>query len=158
VLEASNIIYLLKPLYVNSGKRLAKTPKLYFLNSGLAARLCRITSGTDLEQSVQAGAFLEGVVLAEVIKSHLNAKGTFPDIYYYRDSNRNEVDLVLVDGADLYPIEVKKAGLARSADIKGFSQLDNLSGFTRRSGAVLCTCTEPLPLPEGNWAVPIHYL
>jgi predicted AAA+ superfamily ATPase len=158
VLEASNIIYLLKPFYANSQKRLAKTPKLYFLNSGLAARLCRFSSGEELEQSPLAGAFFEGLVITEILKSHLNASGQLPEIYYYRDSNHNEIDLIIQDGFDLYPIEIKKSSRARGADTKTFKHLDSLSAFRRGSGAVICNSLEPLPLPDNNWAIPLSYI
>jgi predicted AAA+ superfamily ATPase len=158
VLEASNIIYLLKPFYANSNKRLVKTPKLYFLNSGLAAKLCGLSSARELEQSNQAGAFFEGFAIAEIIKSHLNASGSFPDLYFYRDSNRNEIDLLMLKGMDIYPIEIKMSTLARAGDTNAFKYLDELKGFTRKAGAVICNCTDPLPLDDNNWACPIQLI
>ncbi|MDR0499645.1 MAG: DUF4143 domain-containing protein [Coriobacteriales bacterium] len=158
VLEASGIIFMLKPLLVNTGKRLTKSPKLYFCNSGLAARLCRITTGKDLAQSPQAGEFFEGFVIAEIIKSHLNHTGTLPDVYYYRDSNRNEIDLVLANGSNLYPIEIKSSAAARPSDASAFRHLDALSSYVRKPGAVICNCDRPLPLPDGDWTIPVNLL
>ncbi len=110
VLEASNIIYLLKPFYANSNKRLSKTPKLYFLNSGLAAKLCGLTSAKEVEQSVWAGTLFESFVIAEIMKSHLNSTGSLPDIYFYRDSNRNEIDLIIRKGQTAFAVVRRMCG------------------------------------------------
>lgn len=158
VLEAANIVYLLKPFYANSNKRLVKTPKLYFLNPGIAARLLNFSSAVELQSSIQAGAFFEGFVLTEIIKGHLNAGLPMPDLYYCRDTNGNEVDLVLCDGLSLYPVEIKSSSLARSADTAKFKLLDSLAGFQRQPGMVVCNCAQPLPLGDGSWACPASYL
>lgn len=158
VLEASNIIYLLKPFYANSKKRLVKTPKLYFLNSGLAARLQGFESASTLEGSREAGSFFEGFVIAEIIKSHLNTSGAFPELYYYRDSNRNEVDLIITKGNKLYPIEIKKTSRAKTADIRAFLHLDELAGYQREQGALICNASEVLPLGKRDWVIPASYL
>jgi predicted AAA+ superfamily ATPase len=158
VLEASGIVYLLKPFYANANKRLIKTPKLYFLNSGLAARLCRFASPDALMNSREAGAFFEGFVLTEVIKNHLNAHGRFPELFYYRDSNRNEIDIVLQDGTNLYPIEVKGAQMARESDSAKFKHLHGINGFACRTGAVVYDGTDILPLARDAWACPLWAL
>lgn len=158
VLEASSIIYLLRPFTASTTKRLVKSPKLYFLNSGLAARLYGFATAEELENSPQAGAFFEGFVIAEVVKSFLNARGIMPALYYYRDSNGREIDLVIEQGARLYPIEIKKAEIARPADTKAFSQLDSIKGYERKPGAVVCQTREALPLPDGSWALPFAYV
>lgn len=158
ILEASNIIYLLKPFVANTKKRIVKSPKLYFLNSALAASLSGLSSPERIMNSREAGAYFEGYVLSEIIKSHLNAKGRFPDIYYYRDSDKNEIDLVLVDGLDLYPIEVKKARRISKSDFAAFRYLDNFVGYHRKGGAVICNSDTPLPFQDENWAIPATYL
>lgn len=158
VLEASNIIYLLKPFSANTRKRLVKSPKMYFLNSGLAARLQGFTEPGQLESSKEAGAYFEGFVLSEIIKSHLNSTGLLPEIYYYRDSNKNEIDIVLVEGLDLYPIEIKKAHRIQSKDAEAFRYLDEVKGYTRKSGAVIGNAEEPLPINENDWAIPVTFM
>lgn len=158
VLEASNIIYLLKPFSANTRKRLVKSPKIYFLNSALAASLSGLSSPDQIMTSREAGAYFEGYVLSEIIKSHLNDSGRFPEIYYYRDSDKNEIDFVLVDGLDLYPIEVKKSRRPTKSDFSSFSYLDSFVGYQRKSGAVICNSTSPLPFQENNWAIPVTYL
>lgn len=158
ILEASNIIYFLKPLSVNTKKRIVKSPKLYFLNSALAAHLSGMSSAGQIAKSKEAGAYFEGYVLSEIIKSHLNAKGRFPDIYYYRDSDKNEIDLVLIDGFDLYPIEVKKSQRPNKSDFGSFRYLDAFTGYHRKGGAVICNSKAPLPFRDENWAIPVTYL
>ena len=158
VLEASSIIYLLKPFAASTTKRLVKSPKLYFLNPGLAARLCGFGSAADLEASAQAGVFFEGFVISEVVKSFLNATGVMPSLYYCRDSNGREVDLVIEQGARLYPIEIKKAEIARPGDVKAFRLLDAFRGYEPQPGTVVCQTLSPLPLPGDAWALPLSYL
>ena len=158
ILEASNIIYLLKPFHANTAKRLVKTPKLYFLNSGLAARLCDISSAQQLESDRMAGVFYEGFVVAEVLKSHLNATGVLPTVYYYRDSNQNEIDLLIQKGIDLYPTEIKKASIAHQSDKKSFRQLDGLPDYRVNPGIVICNCHQPVTLGDGSWAYPVRMI
>ena len=158
VLEASSIIYLLKPFAASTTKRLVKSPKLYFLNSGLVARLCGFASAADIENDFSSGSFFEGFVIAEIVKSFLNASGVMPNLYYYRDSNGREIDLVIERGLNLYPIEIKQAEIARPGDSKAFSQLDAFKGYERQPGVVVCQTRKPLPLPDGSWAVPVAYI
>lgn len=158
VLEASNIIYMLKPFYANTKKRLVKMPKVYFLNSGLAARLRGFESYSDLENDADAGSFFEGFVVAEIIKSHLNYKGTFPEVYFYRDSNGNEIDLLLLEGIKIFPVEIKSAFKSRISDAKAFGYLDELSGYQRQEGAVIYQSSEVLPLGKTDWAIPVTYI
>ncbi|MCL2757509.1 MAG: ATP-binding protein [Coriobacteriia bacterium] len=158
VLEALGIIYLLKPFLANTGKRLTKTPKLYFLNSGLAARLCGFETAGELERSSQAGAFFEGLVITEILKSHLNATGRLPDVYYYREHGGSEIDLILCKGTNLYPIEIKKSTMARTGDTDAFKHLDSFTGFKRQAGAVICNCPDLLPLGDDSWACPVYWI
>lgn len=165
VLQASNIIYLLRPFAASTRKRLVKSPKLYFLNSGVVASLCGLNSGEEMANSPQAGAFFEGFAIAEVVKSFLNATGRFPELYYYRDSNGKEIDLVIEQGKKLYPVEIKAAEIARPADTKAFADLDAFGGYVRQPGIVLCNMRGagtgvpmPLPLSDGNTALSVAFI
>lgn len=165
ILEASDIIYFLKPFVANAKKRLVKSPKLYFMNSGLAASLCGYESAEDLCQSDVAGEFFEGFVISEIVKSFLNHDGRLPDLYYYRDSNGREIDAVIENGKRLYPIEIKKAEIARPSDAKTFKDLDAFSGYERQEGAVICLLgssasgkASALPLTDDAWALPVTYI
>jgi len=106
VLEASGIVYLLKPYHANFGKRLVKSPKLYFIDTGLAARLLGIRSAEELFIHPNRGNLFESFVLAELLKSRYN-QGLDPDIYFWRDSAGNEVDVVSPDGKGLRALEIK---------------------------------------------------
>lgn len=106
VLEASNIIHLLPPYFQNLGKRLVKSPKLYFLDTGLACHLCGLRSVADLKQSALLGALFETLALGQLIRAHANRGLTAP-IYFYRDHHGNEVDFVIPVGERAHLIECK---------------------------------------------------
>lgn len=106
VLEASFILGRLQPYYKNFGKRLVKTPKLYFLDTGLAATLLGITHSDELAFHAQRGSLFESWVTAEIIKQYCNA-GLTPPTFYWRDQTGHEIDIVLERGSHLVAIEVK---------------------------------------------------
>ena len=98
---------ILRPYSSNITKRLVKTPKVYFMDTGLAAYLCRWPSAETLERGAMDGAFLETYVVTEIVKSYFNA-GKPVDLFYYRDIDKKEIDLLIAEGEKLYPIEIKK--------------------------------------------------
>lgn len=106
VLEASNVIRLLQPYHRNAGKRLVKTPKVYFLDTGLACFLAGIRSVEELTQSALRGALFETQVVAQLTRSLAN-RGSVRDVYFYRDQHGTEVDLVLPVGEKLHLVECK---------------------------------------------------
>ncbi|HAP44168.1 MAG: AAA family ATPase [Spirochaetes bacterium GWD1_61_31] len=106
VLEASGIIYLLQPFHRNFGKRLVKSPKLYFTDTGLASRLLGMQSAEQLFLHPLRGHIFESFVVSEILKSRLN-KGQDPDIYFWRDNVGAEVDVVFEDGLKLCALEIK---------------------------------------------------
>lgn len=106
VLESSNIVYLLEPYYQNLGKRLVKTPKLYFLDTGLAAFLAGFDSQSSLQKSTLAGAFFETHALGQILRYFSN-RGERPGLYFYRDHEGNEVDFVIPQGEALHLLECK---------------------------------------------------
>jgi len=106
VLEASYIIFMLPPYFKNFGKRVIKSPKLYFLDSALAAILTRQPSADALMSGAMAGAFFEGFVISETYKA-LSCSGTRPELYFWRSHDGVEIDLLLTRDAKLTPVEVK---------------------------------------------------
>lgn len=106
ILETSGIVYLLRPYYKNFGKRLVKSPKLYFMDSGLAARILNIKTAEDLFLHPNRGNLFESFIIAELIKTHLNA-GMEPTIYFWRDNSGTEIDVVLEHGTSLMAAEIK---------------------------------------------------
>jgi predicted AAA+ superfamily ATPase len=106
-LKGSGIITLLEPYFTNQTKRLIKTPKLYFMDTGLCAYLTRWTSPETLENGAMAGAMLETWVVSEIIKSFWH-NGQVAPLYFYRDKEKREIDLLLEQNGILHPIEIKK--------------------------------------------------
>jgi predicted AAA+ superfamily ATPase len=108
VLEASFLVMLLRPHHRNYNKRLIKSPKLYFLDTGLLCYLLRIRSPEDLHIHASRGAVFESLVLSELLKNYLH-QGLEPDLYFWRDSTGHEVDVLVDRGSELVPMEIKSA-------------------------------------------------
>ncbi|MCL2148566.1 MAG: ATP-binding protein [Methanomassiliicoccaceae archaeon] len=153
VLRASNIVYLLQPYHSNITSRTVKAPKAYFLDTGLAAYLTRWSTPEVLRNGAMAGAFFETFVVSEVLKSHYNAGIPDPPLYYYRDKEGNEIDLLIEEGDTLHPIEIKKGSDIGKGDIKAFRIADKLG--ERGRGGVVCTHDSPLSLGGDDMVIPI---
>ena len=151
ILERSGVIFILRPYSNNITNRLVKTPKVYFMDTGLAAYLCRWPNAQTLEYGAMDGAFFETYVVSEIIKSYYNA-GKKPDLYYYRDIDGKEVDLLFAEGDKIYPLEIKKAKSPNHAD-KNFSALDKLK-LDVQPGIILCMADELLPYSRKAWYFP----
>jgi predicted AAA+ superfamily ATPase len=152
LLVTSGIVTLVEPWYSNTLTRMIKAPKLYLLDTGLAAYLTRWTTPEALEAGASSGAFFETFVVSEILKSWYNA-GKTPPVFYYRDKDRNEIDLILDVDGKLHPIEIKKSANPGKDAIAAFRVLAN-SGRSVGSGGVVCCATEYLPLDERNSIVP----
>ena len=125
ILETSGIVKLLYPYSRNKTRNMVSTPKLHMLDTGLAAFLTGWTSPEVLLNGAMAGAFFESRCVAEILKSYVNA-GETPNFYYYRDKDKNEIDLVIERNGKIYPVEFKKAATVSKADVKHFNKLANL--------------------------------
>ncbi len=158
ILQASNIVYLLQPYYNNVAKRTIKTPKVYFIDTGLAAYLTRWLTSDVLQIGAQAGAFFETFVLAEILKSYYNAGILDPPIYFYRDKDQNEIDFIIVENGILYPIEVKKHADPNKNDIDAFEKLDKIHGIKRGSGGVICMYDNLITLKGNDMIIPLKYI
>ena len=153
ILQTSLQVVLLQPFHTNVTKRLAKRPKLYFLDTGLCAYLTEWSSPETLEAGAMAGAILETYVFAELLKSWWH-RGLEPRIYYYRDKDAREIDFLLMQDRKMYPLEVKKSA-SPSADTLRVPEAARLHGMSVADGAVLCLCRESLPLTRNSQAVPV---
>lgn len=151
ILERSGIIHILKPYSPNITSRLVKTPKFYFSDTGLAAYLCRWPNAETLENGAMSGAFFETFVVSEILKSYFNS-GIEPDICYYRDIDKKEIDLLLNEGGKIIPAEIKKAKNPEGAD-KNFKVLEKL-GKAVGNGLIICMCDEVLPYSKNVWMCP----
>lgn len=151
VLEASFQVFLLPPFHTNVTKRLVKAPKLYFLDTGLCAYLTEWSSPKTLEAGAMAGAILETYVVAEVLKSWWHRMKT-PHLYYYRDKDGKEIDLLVRQDDKLHPIEIKKSATPASDWIRNFDVLGRLAAG---SGAVVCLGSQVVPLTRNVWTLPL---
>mgnify|MGYP006288931993 FL=1 len=124
LLEASYIAFRLPPFHANIGKRLVKTPKLYFYDVGLAAHLLGITDVSQIPRHPLRGALFENMVIVEVMKYFLN-RGPRRDLFFYRDSNGNEVDLLLPSGNVIVPVEIKAAETIAKDFFEGLRRVSN---------------------------------
>ena len=124
ILEASYIAFTLEPWHANLSKRVVKTPKLYFYDTGLLCYLLGIRSIEELKISTYKGAIFENYVLLEILKAQ-HAQGNHLDMYYWRDSNQNEIDLLIVDGQKIHCIEMKASLTVRREHIKALHYLDD---------------------------------
>lgn len=136
LLEASYIVFLLQPYHRNISKRLVKSPKLYFYDVGLAAFLLGIENEKQMSRDPLRGNLFENMVIAEAMKWRYH-RGKRSNLYFYRDSKGNEVDLLLVNGADIFPIEIK-AGLTITRDyFKGLTHFGEVFPDQRPRGGGL---------------------
>ena len=156
VLETSGLVYLLQPYHRNVTKRLVKTPKLYFLDTGLCSYLTQWPSPESLEAGAMSGAILKTWLFAELLKSYWH-NGVTPRFYFYRDLDQKEVDLVIETGDTLYPVEFKKTASPSRMASKHFHVLEKL-GKKVGHGAVLCFVEKDVPLSRDVTAVPVGYL
>lgn len=153
ILETLGIIFYLSPYSNNLLKRLVKTPKLYFYDTGLVCYLTKWSSAETLENGAMNGAILENYVVAEIRKTYLNC-GMEPFLYYYRDKDAKEIDLILERDGALHPMEIKKTSNPGTELIKAFSLLDKAS-TPRSKGAVICMKPSLSAIDRENYIVPV---
>lgn len=153
VLETLGLIFYLHPYSNNMLKRLVKTPKLYFYDTGLVCYLTKWSSAETLQSGAMNGAILENYVVAEIRKTYVNC-GKDPYMYYYRDKDAREIDIILEHDGVLNPIEIKKSANPGSELIKVFKLLDK-SSAKRSKGAVVCMKPELSAIDRENYIVPV---
>ena len=158
IMVTSNLIYLLSPYHNNIIKRTVKTPKLYFLDTGLAAYLTRWNTPDVLKNGAMAGAFFETFVISEIMKGYGNRGALEMPLYFYRDRDGNEIDLLIAENGTLYPIEIKKHADPDRSDVKAFSVLDKIPGMKRGSGGVVCLYDNLIALTESDKVIPVAFL
>ena len=160
VLCASNVVYIMKPYQNNILKRLIKTPKIYFLDTGLACYLIGWDNAKVLQNGAMSGAMFETFVIGEIIKSWANYSGITPSMnfFFYRDKDGNEIDLLIKRNGALYPIEIKKHTNCDKSDITAFKQLDKIPDMKRGEGCVICMANDVFPITATDKAVGVCYL
>ena len=156
VLEALGIIFLLEPYSNNVLKRTVSTPKLYFYDSGIVCYLTRWSIPETAMEGAMSGALLENYTVAEIIKTYQNA-GQEPFLYYYRDKDAREIDLILERDGKLFPIEIKKMASPPKKLTKVFDLIDK-SPLQRGTGAILCMADQLGAFDQNNLIVPISLI
>lgn len=156
VLEALGIIFLLEPYSNNVLKRTVSTPKLYFYDSGIVCYLTRWSSPETAMEGAMSGALLENYTVAEIIKTYQNA-GQEPFLYYYRDKDAREIDLILERDGKLFPIEIKKMASPPKKLTKVFDLIDK-SPLQHGTGAILCMADQLGAFDQNNLIVPISLI
>ena len=156
VLETSGLIFLLPPYHNNIANRILKTPKLYFMDTGLCCYLSGWETVETLATGAMTGAMLETYVITEIVKSYLH-NGLPANIYFYRDRDKNEIDLLIARNGLLYPVEIKRSASPKTGDVKQFKLLTNL-GLAVGAGAIVCLYDKFLPLDSQTLIVPVSYL
>ena len=132
VLETSYVIYLLKPYHNNFNKRLVKSPKLYFCDTGLAASLLGMENARQMDTHYLRGELFENMVIMEFIKQEY-AQGREPNISFWRDSNQNEIDLLVERGLDLQAYEIKSSATMKTDYFKGLNKFAALAQLPKES-------------------------
>ncbi len=157
ILRTSGIICMLQPFMANLSKRIIKTPKLYFMDTGLCAYLCKWPTAQMLKDGVMSGAFFETYVVSEVAKSYLNA-GEDPTryMYYYRDIDKKEVDILIVKDGVLYPVDIKKSATP-SKPTKNFSVLNKYKMPVKR-GMVIDNTDAIRAINDNAFSFPVSLL
>lgn len=138
ILEASYIVFRLKPYFENFGKRIIKSPKLYFTDVGLATYLLDIENPRQLARDPVRGFLVENLCILELLK-YRNNRALEPNLYFFRDSHQNEVDLIVKQGHDLIPIEIKSSQTFNKSFLKGLNYFKELTKDRVPKGYVVYT-------------------
>lgn len=156
VLQGLGIIYLLQPFSNNELKRLTKTPKLYFCDTGLCAHLSRWLTRDTLLNGAASGHYFENYVTAELLKNYAYAKSK-ANLTYYRDSNAKEIDILVEENNRIHPLEIKKSAMPDRREVKKYSFLDKIS-LDRGSGGIICMCEDPMPIDDRDCFIPCNLI
>ena len=158
ILKNTHLIYMLNSYSNNNVQKTIKRPKIYFMDTGLACYLTGYFNAETLEKSAYNGAIFETYVVSEIIKSFTNnGKDPRMKLFYYRDSNLKEIDLLVIYDNIVYPIEIKKSANPGKNAIKNFDVVEKF-GLNIGDGIVLCMIDEIIAIDENNYYVPIEYI
>ena len=156
VLQTMGIIFLLEPYFNNELKRMIKTPKLYFCDTGLCAFLSSWTSRDTLMNGAASGHYLENYVAAEMLRNSSYGEKKV-NLNFYRDTNQKEIDLVMEMDGQLHPFEIKRAASPDKKAVRAFPLLEK-SGKVSGAGGIICMTAKPFPIDEKNSMIPVNLL
>lgn len=158
ILESSGVIKLLQPYEKNVSNRAVKTPKIYFMDTGIVCHLVGWSSSQVAMNGAMSGSLFENFVISEIIKSYYNSGHDSKDIYFYRDKDKKEIDLIIEKDNILYPIEIKKSAQPTIDMAKSLSVLHKIPGKTVGQGCILCQCDKMHYLSDNVAALPVEYI
>jgi predicted AAA+ superfamily ATPase len=156
VLQSMGIVFLLEPYSSNELKRLVKTPKLYFCDTGFCAYLSSWTTRDVLMNGAASGHYYENYVIAELLRHYAYGRNKV-NLNFYRDSKMKEIDLIIEEAGILHPVEIKKSASPDKSAVKSFSVLKE-GERTVGNGAVFCMSDAVLPITETNYIVPSNII
>lgn len=156
VLQGLGILYLLPPFANNALKRLTKTPKMYFCDTGLCAYLSMWLTSDTLMNGAASGHYFENYVVMELVKNYAYAKAK-ANLTYYRDSNAKEIDIFAEENNQIHPLEIKKSANPDRREVKKYELLDK-AALARGSGGIICMCEEVLPIDSKNCFIPCNLI
>ena len=156
ILQSMGIIFLLEPYFNNELKRMVKTPKLYFCDTGLCAFLSAWTSRDTLMNGAASGHYLENYVVSEMLRNSNYAEKQV-NLNFYRDTNQKEIDLLMEMDGKLHPFEIKRAASPDRKAIKAFSLLGKC-GKELGAGGIICMAAKPFPIDAANSMIPVNLL
>ena len=156
VLEGLCIVYRLQPYSNNALKRLAKTPKLYFCDTGLCAFLSMWLTKETLMNGAASGHYYENYVVMELVKNYAYAKDK-ANLTYFRNSNDKEIDVFVEENNLVHPLEIKKSANPDRREVKKYDMLDKAS-IARGSGGIVCMCAEPVPIDTLSCFIPSNLI
>ena len=156
VLQSMGIVYLMEPFSNNELKRLIKTPKLYFCDTGLCAYLSMWTSRDTLMNGAASGHYFENYVVSEFLRMYSYSENK-TNMTFYRDTNQKDIDIVLEDNGTLHPLEIKKSSNPEKKAISSFHLLEK-SSLKIGEGGIICMTEKPFPLDAGNNLIPCNII
>lgn len=158
ILRNTFLVYLLQPYSNNAVTRVIKRPKIYFMDTGLACYLAGYLDSRTLEKSVYSGQIFETYIVSEIIKSYTNnSRDPRMHLYYYRDNNGKEIDLLVIHENNIYPVEIKKGANPGKEAMKNFDVVEKFE-MNSPNGVVICLSKEIHALDEKNYLVPMEYI
>lgn len=156
LLQGLGIIYLLQPYANNELKRLTKTPKLYFCDTGLCAYLSMWLTRDTLMNGAASGHYFENYVVIELLKSYAYAPSK-ANMTYYRDAHAKEIDVFVERDGVIHPLEIKKTANPNQREVRKYELLDKVN-LKRGSGGIICMCEEVIPIDEKNCFIPCNLI
>ena len=158
VIAASGLVRIVHTYQNNIIKRAIKTPKIFFMDTGLLCYLTGWSNPDVLRNGAMSGNIFETFVVSEILKSYSNSGSGTDNIYYYRDKDKREIDLLIEVDNTIHPVEIKKSGTINKDWIKSFSVLEKIPGKQVGHGAVICLAENRLPINDNVDALPIEYI